>query len=60
MRALANACNFQESKGGVRKKNGEPDTIKAESKRKTNTKDGWKEEGKKAIRRERNRRRWNE
>jgi len=34
-------------------------TIKAERKRKTNTKDGGKK-GKIAVRREKNRRRWNE
>lgn len=45
MRGLSNVCNFQETKGGMRKKNGENGYIKVR-KEKRNKHEGWREEGK--------------
>ena len=45
VRGLSNVCNFQETKGGMRKKNGENGYIKVR-KEKRNKHEGWREEGK--------------
>ena len=45
LRGLSNACNFQETKGGMRKKNGENRYNKGRKENK-NKHEGWREEGK--------------